>query len=64
MLAAQGSFDILGGVMYIFVVLVELGIYVSHIIWRIRFRELRKQARLSGKSIDELVEANHTETCL
>ncbi|KAJ5805649.1 PQ loop repeat protein [Penicillium pulvis] len=63
-LAAQGSFDILGGVMYIFVVLVELGIYVSHIIWRIRFRELRKQARLLGKSIDELLEANHTETCL
>ncbi|KAJ5903243.1 PQ loop repeat protein, partial [Penicillium tannophilum] len=63
-LAAQGSFDILGGVMYIFVVLVELGIYVSHIIWRIRFRELRKRARLSGRSIDELLEANHTETRL
>lgn len=34
----------------------ELGIYMSHIIWRIRYRKLRKEAKASGKSIDELLD--------
>ncbi|GLA47105.1 hypothetical protein AnigIFM63604_000969 [Aspergillus niger] len=55
-LAAQGSFDILGGIMYILVVVLEAGIYASHIIWRIRYRAVRKEARASGKSIDEVLE--------
>lgn len=55
-LAAQGSFDILGGIMYIIVVVLELGIYLSHIIWRIRYRKLRKEAKATGKSIDELLD--------
>ncbi|KAJ6165728.1 hypothetical protein N7485_008972, partial [Penicillium canescens] len=53
--AAQGSFDILGGIMYILVVLLEAGIYISHIIWRIRYRKLRKEAKATGMSIDELL---------
>ncbi|PYI05304.1 PQ loop repeat protein [Aspergillus sclerotiicarbonarius CBS 121057] len=55
-LAAQGSFDILGGVMYILVIVLEGGIYASHIIWRIRYRAVRKEAKSLGKSIDEVLE--------
>ncbi|KAI9929942.1 hypothetical protein AWENTII_003606 [Aspergillus wentii] len=55
-LAAQGSFDILGGIMYIVVVVLEFGIYASHIIWRIRYRKLRKEAKAAGKTIDEMLE--------
>ncbi|KAJ5958532.1 uncharacterized protein N7479_005682 [Penicillium vulpinum] len=54
-LAAQGSFDIIGGVMYVLVVVLEAGIYISHISWRIRYRKLRKEAKDSGKSIDDLL---------
>ncbi|GFN20725.1 PQ-loop repeat-containing protein [Aspergillus tubingensis] len=62
-LAAQGSFDILGGIMYILVVVLEAGIYASHIIWRIRYRAVRKEARASGRSIDEVLEErNQGET--
>lgn len=56
-LAAQGTFDLLGGIMYILVVVLEAGIYISHIVWRIRYRKLRKEARESGKSIDDLLAA-------
>ncbi|CAI7571484.1 unnamed protein product [Penicillium manginii] len=42
--------------MYILVVVLEAGIYLSHTIWRIRYRKLRKEAKESGKSIDELLE--------
>ncbi|KAJ5906846.1 uncharacterized protein N7473_003762 [Penicillium subrubescens] len=52
---AQGSFDILGGIMYILVVVLESGIYISHIIWRFRYRKLRKEAKESGRSIDDLL---------
>ncbi|RAL02074.1 PQ-loop repeat-containing protein [Aspergillus ibericus CBS 121593] len=55
-LAAQGSFDILGGIMYILVIVLEAGIYASHIIWRIRYRAVRKEAKSLGKSIDEVLE--------
>ncbi|KKZ63678.1 hypothetical protein EMCG_01985 [[Emmonsia] crescens] len=55
-LAVEGTFDILGGVVYIVVLLLELGIFTSHIIWRFRFRELRKAAKASGMSVDELLE--------
>ena len=36
--------------------ILELGIYISHIVWRIRYRELRRKARIIGKSIDELLD--------
>ncbi|GKZ35919.1 hypothetical protein AbraIFM66950_006754 [Aspergillus brasiliensis] len=55
-LVAQGSFDILGGVMYIVVVVLELGIYLSHIIWRIRFREARKEAKLKGTNVEDIIQ--------
>ncbi|PYI20708.1 PQ-loop-domain-containing protein [Aspergillus japonicus CBS 114.51] len=54
-LAAQGSFDVLGGIMYIVVVVLEGGIYASHIVWRIRYRAVRREAKATGKSIDEVL---------
>jgi hypothetical protein len=33
-----------------------MGIYISHTVWRYRFRKLRKEAKESGKSIDEILE--------
>ncbi|KAJ5562665.1 hypothetical protein N7461_001426 [Penicillium sp. DV-2018c] len=57
---AQGSFDVLGGIMYILVVVLEAGIYISHIVWRIRYRELRKEAKETGKSIDDLLALRDT----
>ncbi|PGH05935.1 hypothetical protein AJ80_08247 [Polytolypa hystricis UAMH7299] len=58
-LAAEGEFDILGGVLYIIVqdysIVLELGICASHIIWRIRFRHLVRQAKEKGMSIDDLL---------
>ncbi|PLB53745.1 PQ loop repeat protein [Aspergillus steynii IBT 23096] len=56
-LASQGIFDVLGGIMYILVVVLEVGIYASHLIWRIRYRELRLEAEACGKSIDEMLDA-------
>lgn len=42
--------------------MLELGIYASHIIWRIRYRKLRKEAKARGKSIDELLDAQKNGT--
>jgi hypothetical protein len=36
-------------------VVLESGIYISHIIWRFRYRKLRKEAKESGRSIDDLL---------
>lgn len=36
-------------------VVLEAGIYVSHIVWRFRYRKLRKEAKESGRSIDDLL---------
>jgi hypothetical protein len=41
--------------MYILVVVLEAGIYISHIVWRIRYRKLREEAKETGKSIDDLL---------
>ncbi|KAL2010255.1 hypothetical protein VTN00DRAFT_6062 [Thermoascus crustaceus] len=62
-LAAQGTFDILGGIMYIIVFLLEAGIFTSHIIWRVRNRKLLKAAKEAGKSVDDLLaEENESNT--
>ncbi|KKA21790.1 PQ loop repeat protein [Rasamsonia emersonii CBS 393.64] len=61
-LAAEGSFDILGGVLYILCLLLEMGIYTSHIIWRLRNRKLLRQAKESGRTVDELLEELERET--
>lgn len=43
-------------------VVLEAGIYLSHIIWRIRYRKLRKEAKETGKSIDDLLELRRRDT--
>ncbi|CAK7203779.1 hypothetical protein SEUCBS139899_006526 [Sporothrix eucalyptigena] len=53
-LVAQNSFDILGGVLYIICALLEIGIFLSHIIWMIRTRKIRARAKAEGKTFDEL----------
>lgn len=53
-LAAQNSFDILGGVLYIVCIILETGIFLSHIIWLFRTRKLRKEAALEGKTFDDI----------
>ncbi|ODH52074.1 hypothetical protein GX48_01863 [Paracoccidioides brasiliensis] len=52
-LAVEGTFDILGGIMFVVVLILELGIFASHIIWRLHFCKERKAAKASGMSIDE-----------
>jgi len=56
-LAVQNTFDILGGVLYIICVILELGIFASHIIWRLHTRSLHKRAKLEGIKFDDLPEA-------
>ncbi|RDH13919.1 hypothetical protein M747DRAFT_319979 [Aspergillus niger ATCC 13496] len=46
--------DTLGGL-----VVLELGIYLSHIIWRIRFREARKEAKHSGRSVEDILQMSN-----
>lgn len=36
--------------------ILEMGIMGSHIIWRIRFRALRKEAEAAGVSVDKMLE--------
>lgn len=82
MTAFEGSFDVLGGVMYIIVfvllfsivsyhiavltlnssIVMEGGIYVCHIIWRIRHRRLIKEAKAAGKTVDEMLEFERKES--
>ncbi|KAK3363582.1 hypothetical protein B0T25DRAFT_48562 [Lasiosphaeria hispida] len=52
-LVAQLTFDILGGVLYIICACLELGILISHIIWLLRTRKLRKAAAADGKTFDD-----------
>ncbi|KFY50650.1 hypothetical protein V495_00137 [Pseudogymnoascus sp. VKM F-4514 (FW-929)] len=53
-LVAQHEFDILGGVLYIAVIILELGILISHAIWLVRTRSVRRAAALEGKTFDDV----------
>ncbi|KFZ05687.1 hypothetical protein V501_08122 [Pseudogymnoascus sp. VKM F-4519 (FW-2642)] len=55
-LVAQHEFDILGGILYIAVIILELGILGSHGIWLIRTRRVRRAAALEGKTFDDVLE--------
>ncbi|KAI0505652.1 PQ-loop-domain-containing protein [Xylaria bambusicola] len=54
-LVAQHTFDVLGGVMYIIVIVLELGIFASHFIWLFQTRKIRKQAKAEGKTFDDVM---------
>lgn len=53
-LVAQETFDVLGGVLYILCILLEAGIFASHLLWRFRTRQIRKEAKLHGKTFDDV----------
>ncbi|KAK2075080.1 hypothetical protein P8C59_009237 [Phyllachora maydis] len=55
-LVAQNTFDVLGGIMYMTCIVLELGIFTSHIIWLIRTRKIRTAAAAAGKTYDEYVD--------
>ncbi|KAG5305002.1 PQ loop repeat protein [Histoplasma capsulatum G186AR] len=54
-LAVEGTFSIIGGTAYILVLVLELGIFISHIIWKLRFWELCQAAKAHGMSFDEFM---------
>ncbi|KAB5562897.1 hypothetical protein GE09DRAFT_763407 [Coniochaeta sp. 2T2.1] len=54
-LVAQNTFDVTGGVVYIICCFLEVGIFASHIVWRIRTRKLRKAAAAEGKTFDDVL---------
>ncbi|KAI1749802.1 PQ loop repeat-domain-containing protein [Xylaria castorea] len=54
-LVAQHTFDILGGVMYIVCILLEIGIFASHLTWLFRTRRIRSAAKLNEKTFDDVL---------
>ncbi|KAK4248831.1 hypothetical protein C7999DRAFT_13210, partial [Corynascus novoguineensis] len=59
-LVAQNSFDVLGGVLYIICCVLEMGIFISHLVWLARTREIRKVARTKGKTFDDVAAEHET----
>ncbi|KAI0384236.1 PQ loop repeat-domain-containing protein [Hypomontagnella monticulosa] len=59
-LAAQNSFDALGGALYIVCIFLETGIFLSHVIWLLRTWKVRKEAASRGKTFDDIA-AEHEE---
>lgn len=53
---AQNTFDVLGGVLYILCIILEGGIFASHLIWLFRTMNIRKEARAQGRTFDEVAE--------
>ncbi|KAI0450548.1 PQ loop repeat-domain-containing protein [Xylaria acuta] len=62
-LVAQHTFDILGGVMYIICILLEIGIFASHLIWLFRTRLIRNAATRDGMTFDDVM-AEHEQRAL
>lgn len=42
-------------------IILEGGIYCSHIIWRIRYRQVIKEAKATGKTVDEILKPEQHE---
>ncbi|KAH8655188.1 PQ loop repeat-domain-containing protein [Xylariales sp. PMI_506] len=53
-LAAQNTFDVLGGVMYITCCVLEIGIFSSQLIWLLRTRRIRAEAARRGQTFDDV----------
>ncbi|KAL8806041.1 MAG: hypothetical protein Q9182_001573 [Xanthomendoza sp. 2 TL-2023] len=56
-LVAQSTFDVLGGVQYIVCLLLEAGIFTSHLIFLLRTRSLRRRAKELHVEFDDMPEA-------
>lgn len=55
-LVAQREFDVLGAVLYIVCIVLEIGIFLSHLIWLFRTRKLRAGAVADGKTFDDILQ--------
>jgi hypothetical protein len=55
-IVTQNTFDVLGGVLYILCVVLEGGIFASHLIWLFRTRMIRKEAKEQGRTFDDIAE--------
>ena len=55
-LVAQNTFDVLGGIIYIVVIVIEGGIFISQAFFLLRTRPLYKKAKRLGVSFDDLPE--------
>jgi len=55
-LAVQQKWDMLGGISYIVILIIELGIFGCQFVWLFRTRKIRRQAKLAGLSYDEYVQ--------
>ncbi|KAK8133316.1 hypothetical protein PG999_001489 [Apiospora kogelbergensis] len=53
-LVVQNTFDILGGILYIVCFALEVGIFASHLIWLLRTRKVRREAREKSMTFDAL----------
>ena len=60
-LAAQHTFDILGGIGYIVVLIMEIGIWGLQIIWLWRTSNVRREARKVGLAYDDFVSLQGTK---
>ncbi|MCJ1238308.1 hypothetical protein MMC14_006297 [Varicellaria rhodocarpa] len=56
-LVVQNTFDPLGGVLYIVVLVLELGIFISQGLWLFQTRALRARAKASNVDFDHMPEA-------
>ncbi|KAI4109123.1 MAG: hypothetical protein LQ339_001929 [Xanthoria mediterranea] len=56
-LVAQRTFDVLGGVQYLVILLLEAGIFTSHLFFLLRTRSLRRRAKESSTAFDNMPEA-------
>lgn len=57
-LAAQTEFDMLFGTLYALCCVIEMAMVVSHLIWRLRTRGIRKRAQEEGQTFDESEEGS------
>ncbi|KAF1968930.1 PQ loop repeat protein [Bimuria novae-zelandiae CBS 107.79] len=55
-LVAQSEFDVLFGTMYALCCTIEMSMVVSHLIWKLRTRGIRKGAKAEGETFDESTE--------
>ncbi|EMD95349.1 hypothetical protein COCC4DRAFT_150434 [Bipolaris maydis ATCC 48331] len=55
-LVAQNEFDALFGTMYALCCAIEMSMVVSHLVWLLRTRDIRRRAKEAGKTFDEYEE--------
>lgn len=60
-LVAQTEFDVLFGTMYALCCVIEMIMVISHLIWRLRTRGIRKKAKEERKTFDESEEGRAWE---